>query len=179
MAKHFPEGPPKTPPFCKEVEGKNIFQDIPDFAILPEVLKSETTSAANKGSARGCAKLASILANKGEDLISNKAWTEMHSEPLREIMFQFPGSPIRSNFTKGGVYYFEKYEDEKFSEELFNGNHYGYYGWKGYGGSIMQWNPELKIGFAFVPTFLNQVTDPSNKRGGLLQKLVVECLKQN
>ena len=27
----------------------------------------------------------------------------------------------------------------------------GYVGWSGYGGSVMQWNPTLKIGFGYVP----------------------------
>jgi len=35
-------------------------------------------------------------------------------------------------------------------KDHFNKNREGYFGWFGYGGSIMQWHPELKIGFAFV-----------------------------
>ena len=82
----------------------------------------------------------------------------------------------------------------------FNKNREGYYGWFGYGGSIMQWHPELKIGFAFVifekfknitllrkkkipifflsqvPTFLN-VTERFNDRGAVLQEIVKECVQ--
>ena len=38
----------------------------------------------------------------------------------------------------------------------------------GYGGSIFQWHPKLKIGFAYVPTLL-EFHDMYNQRGGRLQ----------
>ena len=78
------------------------------------------------------------------------------------------------NFTKGGLNFFTKYEDETMGDLKMTKNRYGFYGWFGYGGSIMQWNPELKIGFAFVPTLLDQF-DMFNDRGAALQKLVVDC----
>ena len=85
-------------------------------------------------------------------------------------------------------------------KDHFNKNREGYFGWFGYGGSIMQWHPELKIGFAFVifekfkniillrkkkilifflsqvPTFLN-VTERFNDRGAVLQEIVKECVQ--
>ena len=76
------------------------------------------------------------------------------------------------NFTKGGVNNFNPHEDITSVEKGMYGNREGYYGWFGYGGSVMQWHPELKIGFAFVPTFLN-TTEMFNQRGAILQKLVV------
>ena len=30
----------------------------------------------------------------------------------------------------------------------------GWYGWEGIGGSVFQWNPELKISFAYIVTDL-------------------------
>ena len=44
----------------------------------------------------------------------------------------------------------------------------GYYGWMGYGGSIFQWHPKLRIGFAYTPTLL-EFHDMYNQRGGRLQ----------
>ena len=38
----------------------------------------------------------------------------------------------------------------------------------------MQWNVDKKIGFAYVPTDLHPL-DLTNKRGGMLQKILVEC----
>ena len=53
-------------------------------------------------------------------------------------------------------------------------NREGYYGWMGYGGSIVQWHPELKIGFAFLPTLMSSI-DMVNERGGVLQQIVKDC----
>ena len=44
----------------------------------------------------------------------------------------------------------------------------GYFGWMGYGGSIFQWHPKLRIGFAYTPTLL-EFHDMYNQRGGRLQ----------
>ena len=41
--------------------------------------------------------------------------------------------------------------DENIVSDLRN----GFIGWAGLGGSVFQWHPELKIGFAFVPTCLH------------------------
>ena len=59
--------------------------------------------------------------------------------------------------------------------EKFNKNREGFYGWFGLGGSIVQWHPELQIGFAFIPTFLN-VPDLLNSRGAVLQQIVKDCI---
>ena len=77
------------------------------------------------------------------------SWNEMHSEPRQEVMFDAGGGTIRSNFTKGGVNYFTKFDDANVGEDHFYSNHSGFYGWMGYGGSVLQWNPDKKIGFAF------------------------------
>ena len=55
-------------------------------------------SAGIQANARGCAKLASIMASKGEDLLlkvpnlmSRKSWKIMHSEPKAAIFGDMPG----------------------------------------------------------------------------------------
>ena len=48
-------------------------------------------------------------------------------------------------------------------------------GWHGFGGSVFQWHPELKIGFAFIPTVLNPIQQ-ANERGAILQQLVKDCV---
>ena len=170
-------GQPKWPAFAKEFEGKNFHSDLGDYSLSDDLLKSETASAFVKGNGRGCAKLASILAHKGEGLMSEKAWNEMHSEPRKELMGEMPNGKIRVNFTQGGVNKFIKFEDETEADKSLHENRYGYYGWIGYGGSIVQWHPELKIGFAFLPTLLN-TTEMFNERGAVLQQLVVDCTKK-
>ena len=47
-----------------------------------------------------------------------------------------------------------------------------------FGGSVMQWHPDLKIGFGYVPTLLHWY-DVQGKRGAELQKLAVECAAKN
>ena len=86
---------------------------------------------------------------------------------------------LRCNFTIGGVNYFKNFDDATWIEsEKFNKNREGFYGWFGLGGSIVQWHPELQIGFAFIPTFLN-VPDLLNSRGGVLQQIVKDCVMKN
>ena len=63
--------------------------------------------------------------------------------------------------------------DEKVVSDL----RMGFIGWAGLGGSVFQWHPELKIGFAFVPSCLHWF-DFANLRGAKLQKLVLECVKK-
>ena len=50
----------------------------------------------------------------------------------------------------------------------------GYVGWMGLGGSVFQWHPELKIGFAYVPSHL-QGFDFMNLRASYLQGEVKKC----
>ena len=70
----------------------------------------------------------------------------------------------------------------------------GYWGWHGYGGSVFQWDPELRIGwdiyniyivcsiynilisrFAYTPTLLHWF-DMQNNRGRQLQQEVRRCV---
>jgi CubicO group peptidase (beta-lactamase class C family) len=49
------------------------------------------------------------------------------------------------------------YHSDEVSETLnhsIHNNREGWYGWMGLGGSILQYNPEYKIGFGYVPTDL-------------------------
>lgn len=132
---------------------------------LDVMRKGETSSANGNCSARGLGKVAAAMANKGTfngvQILSNKAWEALHGEPEKTVIFNI----LPTNFTQGGV--------EKFTEET---GREGYYGWFGYGGSVFQWNPELRIGFAFVPTSLHWY-DMTNTRGKMLQQEVVKCVK--
>ena len=58
--------------------------------------------------------------------------------------------------------------------DLFCHGRSGFFGWMGFGGSCFQWNPQLKIGFAFVPTELE--IDLTNMRAGMLQEAVVRVV---
>ena len=57
------------------------------------------------------------------------------------------------NFSKGGICKFGKDKNigGKMVESL-HGQREGWFGWVGTGGCVMQWHPELKIGFSYMPT---------------------------
>ena len=81
---------------------------------------------------------------------------------------------FRTCFTKGGINRFNDVENPTPTERSMFGYRTGYYGWFGFGGSVMQWHPQLKIGFGYTPTLI-QWYDIQNKKGAELQKLAVEC----
>ena len=85
-----------------------------------------------------------------------------------------PGDKVRTRFTKGGVNFYQTLPDATKAEKTLNNNREGFYGWMGYGGSLFQWHPDLKIGFSFVPSVLNSL-EMANERGAVLQQLVKEC----
>ena len=149
----------------------------------PEARKAEFCSGTCQCTARGLGKLAAVMANKGEamedggqPLISASTWNEMHSKPTSCIMEGFGG--IRTTFTQGGLAQCLIVERPSPQEVLFMKDREGFYGWGGLGGSIFQWHPELKIGFAFVPTRL-LILDIFNARGAVLQDLVKKCVIEN
>ena len=74
-------------------------------------------------------------------------------------------SVLSTKFSQGGV---NVYEDE-------NGED-GWVGWMGMGGSIFQWHPKLNISIAYLPTYLDW-SDVQNTRATLLQRCVIECIK--
>ena len=92
------------------------------------------------------------------------------------LILLLDGNP-RTNFTQGGVNFHINPKDPKeveLSNKSIIHNREGFHGWMGLGGSVVQWHPELKIGFAFVPTLLDTM-DMFNARGAALQQIVKDC----
>ena len=130
------------------------------------VRRGETSSANGNCSARGLAKLGAVMANQGTlgglTLLTNKAWQALHSEATRATIF----GVMETNFTQGGLNQFEE-----------EGGRDVYYGWFGYGGSVFQWHPDLRIGFGYTPTLLHwQESNYGNGRN--LQIEVVKCVQK-
>lgn len=138
------------------------------------VLRGETPSANANASARGLAKLAAVMAGKGQlegkSLISKDAWDALHHDPLEKEM----GVGIAS-FTQGGVALFGQQSVNSSLGRALNKGREGFYGWMGLGGSIFQWHPEHDIGFGYVPTSLN-ILDLFNERGKSYQAEVLRCV---
>ena len=148
------------------------------LAMLYSVIKTgEIPSGNGHGTAKGLAKIAAVMANKGKldgnRIISEEAWDSLHSNCETKPMYPHNGS---ANFSQGGVNRFDTVDNPY---EFFKSNEYrkGFVGWIGMGGSVFQWNPEHRIGFGYTPTFLSW-EDPSNTKAALLQQKVVECIKE-
>ncbi len=125
------------------------------------------------------AKLAMVMANGGEArgvrIMSERTWELFHSEAKAESEAPFGN---RTAFTKGGVHAYgdaaqqteinpalEVPEATKEAEWQLNLNRAGWFGWMGLGGSILQWHPEHKVGFAYAGTHL-LAADLVNRRIG-------------
>ena len=158
----------KVPPALVGMKKLSIFDSR-------EVTAGEIPSAAAKCSARGLAKLARVMAGgvsaSGTQVLSKSAWSALHEAPVMRNMMA-----INTSFTQGGLAKFDRVEAS--SGPMDKGMHAGregYYGWMGLGGSIFQWHPEKRIGFAYVPTSLN-VLDVVNERGKRYQTEVSRLL---
>ena len=146
------------------------------FFNEPIVARGETPSAASNCSARGLAKVASMMSLGGQDgqntYLEAAGWKAMHADPIEaEMGFG------TTNFTQGGVNLFS--EANEGSSRLFrefNVGREGFVGWMGLGGSIFQWHPDHEIGFSFVPTALH-VLDILNERGKKYQAEVLRCIE--
>ena len=79
-------------------------------------------------------------------------------------------------FTQEGVNLFMILDDPGKSEAKFSTRD-GWYSWFGYGGSMFQWHPKLKIGFGYTNTQLRWF-DRFNNIGAKLQQRVVQCLME-
>lgn len=150
---------------------------LSDFFDSKPIKMAEMPSANAQCSARGLAKLAAMMAHKGEAqdgqrLLSEETWMKMHDKTKRA--YDYAMSDNRSNFAQGGVNSFTTDEDSTEDEKKLVKGRHGYVGWLGLGGSAFMWEPKLKVGFAFVPTNLHWF-DLVNQRAARLQELVLQC----
>lgn len=169
----------KDKPAMEHMGGLTI-RDLINQVEHPAVRTGECPSVNGQCSARGLAKIAYVMANKGRDdhiqIMSEDTWEQMHSGSDKACpMYPFPPS-VHVNFSLGGINHFKVTgENAPLHMRTSCENRAGYYGWFGFGGSVFQWYPDYKIGFAYVPTLLAW-EDMTNARGALLQKIVVECV---
>jgi CubicO group peptidase (beta-lactamase class C family) len=152
-----------------EKETFSVFDSAP-------YLQAQTPSAGAKCSARGLAKLAAAMANggqiDGQTVLGSVGFEALHAAPVERDMMIMNGS-----FTQGGVAQFKESDAAKgLLEAGLNTGRGGFYGWMGLGGSVFQWHPQHRIGFAYVPTALNTI-DLFNERGKSYQKEVLKCVE--
>jgi len=157
-------------PAFADNDGLKMNDSYPSFFNQEIVRRGETSSANGNCSARGLAKIAAAMANRGtfqgQTVLSQAGWEALHADPTIGHLF----GDINSNFTQGGVNKFEE------GDKSVTPGRDGYYGWLGYGGSIFQWHPEYKVGFAFTPTLM-ELYSPVNEKWRLLQGEVLKCVE--
>ena len=76
---------------CKEIDEIKSMDGFPILASSTAWRQAQMSSANFQANARGCAKLASIMAMKGGSLISEATWNEFHSEPTSAEFMTLPG----------------------------------------------------------------------------------------
>jgi len=153
----------------------NLAQSMADCANDPIIKQGEGPSYNGQCCARGLALIGAAMANKGNlngvEIIGEKGWESLHANPIIRPTF----SIATTNFTQGGVDLIQPQDAVQ-----SNPNHKairgpeGFYGWMGFGGSVFQWHPGYKIGFAYVPVLLT-VYDMENLKAKKLQEEVMNC----
>lgn len=151
-----------------KAEGLGVFDS-------PEYLQAQIPSAGAKCSARGLAKLAAAMANggqiQGHRVLGQSALDALHADPVERTM-----TIMRNRFTQGGLAQFKASDAANGPLEAgMSLGRDGFYGWFGLGGSVFQWHPQYRIGFAYVPTALNPI-DVFNERGKSYQQEVLRCV---
>jgi len=151
-------------------------ESIPEFFNGSAWRSGESPHGNVHASGRALAKLASAMAQGGEHggkaVLSPAAWDKLHLNPVVRPDAYMSG--CRTEFTQGGVNVFRAYEDDRMGERILKSGRDGYIGWMGFGGSVMQWHPELKIGFGYACTLLTW-WDLANTKARKLQKEVALC----
>ena len=109
----------------------------------------------------------------GHTVLGSVGLEALHAAPVERDMVI-----MSSRFTQGGVAQFKGETDaaKGLLEAGLNASRGGFYGWMGLGGSVFQWHPEHRIGFAYVPTALN-VIDLFNERGKSYQREALRCVE--
>jgi len=164
----------KTPIAGMIKDPKQMFS----FCDRAEVVKGESSSFAANCSASGIAKVAGMMAMggrlEGREYFGAQSWKALHAEPTLKPM----GVGDGTNFTQGGLNLFTMAGKRatKTNKRQSAGRE-GFYGWRGTGGSIFEWHPELKLGFGFVPNSMH-IFDTFNERGKIYQVEAIRCVER-
>ncbi len=145
-----------------------------------EFAVGEIPSGNGAASARGLAKIASVMSRKGVGIMSEKTWEKMHGGDSVKLLYG--PFDLNSNFTRGGVAKIQKELSAAATGgtrtgRLLNGLSDGYVGWWGLGGSVFMWHPELEIGFAFTCNNVVWV-DLFNLRAAYMQEEIAKVARK-
>ena len=122
--------------------------DVPYFGAAsmandPVYRDSELISGSSVSNARSLAAIVNELALGGGRLLANPAALQRanaHQHVFDELL------GLHTNYTACG------WAKDRLAHDL--GGAGGWFGWAGAGGSVLQFNPDRQIAFAYVPTYL-------------------------
>eukprot|EP00088_Acartia_fossae_P070198 TRINITY_DN9335_c0_g1_i12.p1 TRINITY_DN9335_c0_g1~~TRINITY_DN9335_c0_g1_i12.p1 ORF type:complete len:450 (-),score=110.23 TRINITY_DN9335_c0_g1_i12:326-1675(-) len=168
-----------APMFAGQSQQGDPGKSIPEFFNSSVWREGESPAGSVHASARALAKLAAAMSMGGKveggEVITPGAWSLLHANPVCRPDAQF--GMARTEFTQGGVNMYKDYEDDTMKERLMKSGRDGFVGWKGMGGSVIQWHPKLQIGFGYACTFLTW-WDMVNTKARKMQKEVKSCVQR-
>ena len=147
-------------------------QTMVGICCLSSVRRCEVPSWNGNTNARAMARVGACIVaalagvsfeGKTDTLLSHAGAREAHSGVVEACMF----GKIATDFGNAGWCQFKDAEGAL--------PRFGYVGWMGYGGSVMQWHPDLQLSFGYAMNLME--TDLSNQRGYRLQEAAVQCAK--
>jgi len=161
---------------CTYIEDTDFVTHMTGFFNSSKWRQSECPHGNVHASARGLAKLAAAMANGGSfqgiEILSKEGWDLLHRNPVVRVDASMRG--CRTEFTQGGVNVFNDYKDDRMGERILKSGRHGFIGWMGFGGSVMQWHPGVKMGFGYTCTLLTW-WDLANTKARKIQKEAVRC----
>merc|ERR1711977_162222 len=143
-----------------------------DLFNCSEMRRCEVPSANGHASARALALVAATIveggalteAEEGEEgpegshrLLSSEGVEAAHAAPVKMTM-----GPLPTSFTNAGW-------------NLFEDRRYGFVGWGGLGGSVVQWHREERVGVGYAMNLLEY--SPANDRARVLQQAILACVR--
>mmetsp|Transcript_13707 Transcript_13707/g.22668 ORF Transcript_13707/g.22668 Transcript_13707/m.22668 type:complete len:507 (-) Transcript_13707:301-1821(-) len=149
-------------------KGETPFLEVVDTFNHPSIRNCEAPSANMHATARGLARLAAVMAGGGAAhgvrLLSAATVEQSHWVTEDDVKYDSV-LQARTKFNKGGWNVFDSHK--------FAHYRHGMVGWFGIGGSVLQWQRELNIGFGWTNSLM--VADVSGANAASVQNAVTLC----
>jgi CubicO group peptidase (beta-lactamase class C family) len=128
-------------------------------------MKADCLALSLQATARGLAKLAAFMANKGtfqgQKLMSEETWNDFMSDSTTKNLLTFlPTSMVKGGLMQCGLETMKKgmpSHEINAQDRLCHQYREGSFGWMGLGGSVIAFNPDRKIAYSYVPTHMSIV----------------------
>eukprot|EP00658_Telonema_sp_P-2_P060553 TRINITY_DN49444_c0_g1_i1.p1 TRINITY_DN49444_c0_g1~~TRINITY_DN49444_c0_g1_i1.p1 ORF type:complete len:205 (-),score=38.71 TRINITY_DN49444_c0_g1_i1:176-790(-) len=120
---------------------ESVGQEMLEEYNKPEIQATDLPSAGGLANARSMAKLGSLIGAHNSTLFLHEGVAGMAAGTPRID----EGMGLKVAYTQAG------WGVDRFLDYLPS----GWVGWAGVAGAVLQWNPSLEIGFAYMPTLAN------------------------